>query len=106
MDKPEKNPTAKYIDIRISQVSAIMGTQKLYFVWGNGDEAVVDFSEIIATNRHCKPMSEPSEFQTAKHVDSGTALEWDCGVDMGSDQIRWMADQQDSLLYQNKRKSA
>ena len=106
MDNTEEHPTDKYIGLRIIHVSAILETNKLYFIWENGDEAVIDFSELIATNRHCKSLSNSSEFQTARHIDNGTSLEWSCGVDMGSDHVRWMADLQDSLLYQNKRKSA
>ena len=97
---------AEYIATRIVHVSAILSTQKLYIAWECGDEAVVDFSEMIAINKHCRPLSEPSLFQSVKHVDCGTAMEWRCGIDMGSDQIRWMADQQNSVFHKNNKKSA
>lgn len=106
MGKTKEHPTAKYINLRIVHVSAIIDTQKVYIIWKNGEEAVVDFSEIIAKNKWFRPLQDPIEFQTVKHVDWGAGIEWRCGADSGSDSVRWMADQQKTVIHKKKRKIA
>lgn len=106
MNKTEQHPCAKYINLRIESVFAILGTKKLYITWKNADEAVVDFSDVITQNKWFKPLQDLAKFQKAKHVDWGSGIEWDNGAGIGSDEVRWMADQQDSVLYKDKKKIA
>lgn len=100
------HPTDKYIHHTIQFVSPITGTHKVYVIWTNDEEAVIDISEIIYTNKHFKPLSSSAEFEKAESVAWGTGIEWDCGASIGSDHLRHMADQQGSVLHKKKRKSA
>ena len=106
MGKRLEHPTAKYINLRIATVSAILKTNKLYVVWKNGEEAVVDFSADIDHNTHFKPLSDPAKFQTVQTVAWNAGIEWNCGVGIGSNQLRSMADQQKSVIHKKSRKSA
>ena len=60
----------------------------------------------LVENKWFAPLNNPAEFQTVKLAEWGTGLEWDCDADIGSDLIRHMADQQDSVLHRETRKSA
>lgn len=96
------HPTDKYIDHTIQHVSAITGTQKVYAEWVNGEITIVDFSDLILKNKQFKTVSDPINFQTVKHIDWGHGIEWDCGVAIGSDQLRYMADEQDTVIHKQR----
>ena len=101
-----KHPTLKYDEIKITHVSAILDTQKIYVIWDNGEEAVVDFSETIETNKWFQPLKDPEEFQMVKKVSWGWGIEWRCGADAGSDNVRYMGDLQQSVFCKQRKKSA
>ncbi len=98
----EQHPMAHYIALRINEVSAILKTTKLYIAWKNGEEAVVDFSDLISSNKHFKPLSNQKKFHAVEHASWGSCIEWECGIAMGSDQLRHMADEQDSVLHRQR----
>lgn len=102
MGKNDQHPATKYTGIRITHAHPIMGTQKLYVVWETDDEAVVDISEIIKESKWFKPLQFPELFQSVKIEDWGSSLEWSNGADVGSDEIRWMADEQQSIIKKEK----
>ena len=106
MGESPHHPAMEYTGLRLTQVAPILGTKKLYVVWKNAEEAVIDFSKTISENKWFAPLNNPAEFQTVKLAEWGTGLEWDCDADIGSDLIRHMADQQDSVLHRETRKSA
>ena len=102
--KRKSHPTDKYTEFTIQMASPIPGTQKIYVIWVNGEEAVVDISKIIENNKWFKPLQDSTEFQTAKIADWGSGVEWQCEAGIGSDEVRWMADKQKSVLRKKNKK--
>ena len=102
-------PETRYNDHTLHMVTAIPDVWKVYAVWTNGEEAVVDFSDIIhesRKNERFRQLSDPNEFQTVRSVDWGGGIEWRCGVGIGSDQLRYMAEQQDTVIHLQQRKAS
>ena len=92
------HPIARYTGLKMSTLSHISGTQKYFVTWTSGDQAVLDFARLIATDKHLDPLLDLEEFGSAKIGGWGSAIDWDCGVGMGSDQLRHMADEQNSVF--------
>ena len=96
------NPEMQYLNLRISRVSPILMEQKIFIVWRNGEQAVLDFADIIREDKHFHPMVDSAVFQSVRVEDWGACIEWKCGVGMGSDQLRQMAEEQESVFKKRK----
>ncbi len=92
------NPANKYIDHLLAGVFPILGGSKLHVVWTCGEEAVVDLATLIQHKKRFLPLAQPASFQAVRVEDWGATVEWACGIVMGSDQIRQMADDQGSVF--------
>lgn len=106
MGETAYHPALEYTGLRLAQAWPILGTKKLYVVWKNGEEAVIDFSDTISKNKWFMPLNDPLQFQKVKLAEWGTGIEWDCDADIGSDLVRHMADLQGSVFHENPRKTA
>ena len=96
------NPEMQYLNLRINRASPILMEQKIFIVWRNGEQAVLDFADIIQEDKHFHPMADPTVFQSVRVEDWGACIEWKCGVAMGSDQLRQMAEKQGSVFKKRK----
>lgn len=70
------------------------GDAMLSLTWDDGCTARVDLSRNIATRPMLAPLADPAEFARAAVSSDGWSVEWPCGIDFGSPQLRRWADEQ------------
>ncbi len=76
---------------------AVAGESALQLAWDDGRSARVDLSAVIAGRAVLAPLAVPAEFGAATLSPDGWSVEWPCGVDFGSAQLRRWADEQAGL---------
>ena len=67
---------------------------RLVIYWKGGGRDTIDFTKMIARVNVFAPLEDPGEFNTAKVVDVGVAVEWDCGLDLSGSTLKRMAEEQ------------
>jgi hypothetical protein len=77
---------------RIKRI-APRGRSVLVVTWDDGRRAEVDLAPIIAAHPQLGPLADPDAFPVA--AEDGWSVEWpQCGIDLGSAQLRRWADEQ------------
>lgn len=77
---------------------AVAGPQSLTLSWDDKGSATVDLTAVIATRANLASLSDPQEFARAKASSDGWSLEWPCGIDFGTAQLRRWADEQSGKI--------
>ena len=70
------------------------GETVLAIVWDDGHTARIDLSRRLVTRPMLAPLLNPGEFARAAVSSDGWSVEWPCGIDFGSPQLRRWADEQ------------
>lgn len=78
---------------KLTQV-AVVGPQSLSLAWDDKASATVDLAAIISARTNLAPLSNPKEFARAKASADGWSVEWPCGIDFGTVQLRRWTDEQ------------
>ena len=80
----------------IGKISAIsvMDAHLLLIEWDDGKTGRVDFGTIIATHKALAPLAAGDAFAGVSLAPDGWSLEWPCGIDFGTGQLRRWADEQ------------
>lgn len=76
---------------------AVIGDAALSLAWDDGNAARVDLGHCIASRAALAPLLEPAEFAQVAISSDGWSLEWPCGIDFGTAQLRRWADEQAGL---------
>ncbi len=78
---------------KISAVS-IAGANVLAIEWDDGKCSQVDLRAMIAARKTLAPLVDQKQFSDVKVSADGWSLEWPCGIDFGTTQLRRWADEQ------------
>ena len=78
---------------KISAVS-IAGASVLAVEWEDGKCGRIDLSAMIAGHKALAPLANAKQFSRAGVSSDGWSLEWPCGIDFGTTQLRRWADEQ------------
>lgn len=81
---------------------AVVGPQSLSLVWDDKASATVDLAAIIAEHGNLAPLSNAKEFERAAASGDGWSVEWPCGIDFGTAQLRRWADEQSGKVMPAK----
>ncbi len=65
--------------------------------WDDGWTGSLDLSAVIAANPGLAALANASEFARAALSQDGWSVEWPCGIDFGSPQLRRWAEEQSGL---------
>jgi len=80
----------------------VVGPQSLSLSWDDKRSATVDLASVIAARASLGPISNPVEFARVAASDDGWSLEWPCGIDFGTAQLRRWADEQSGKIMPAK----
>ena len=83
----DKNPEFRFTGSRMKIAKPIEKTTKVYVVWTSGEEAVVEMNENLSGLRLAT---------------WGSTLEWGDEIDIGSDTLRQMAEEQNAVIHRRK----
>ena len=72
----------------------VVGPQSLSLAWDDKRLATVDLATIISARTNLAPLANPKEFACALVSADGWSVEWPCGIDFGTVQLRRWADEQ------------
>ena len=72
----------------------VAGPSMLHIFWDDSVSATVDLATVIAKLPVLRPLAESGEFAAASLSSDGWSIEWPCGIDFGSTQLRRWADEQ------------
>ena len=72
----------------------VFGPQSLSLAWDDRRLATVDLTTIISARANLGPLSNPKEFARVVVSADGWSVEWPCGIDFGTAQLRRWADEQ------------
>lgn len=78
---------------KLVSVEAI-GPRRLELAWDDGRLLPLDLSEVIGARKQLAALSKQSEFARVRVSGDGWSLEWPCGIDFGSAQLRRWAEEQ------------
>jgi Protein of unknown function (DUF2442) len=70
------------------------GGHKLAFEWDDGFCGVVDFTKVIAGHQSLAPLGDTAAFENLSLSEDGWSIEWACGIDFGTAQLRRWVDEQ------------
>jgi hypothetical protein len=71
-----------------------VGDHKLAFVWDDGFSGAVDFANIIGGHQSLAPLVRNEVFDAVFVSADGWSVEWVCGIDFGTAQLRrWVNEQ-------------
>jgi hypothetical protein len=71
----------------------------LVVTWADGKAATVDLSGVIARNRALAPLEDPGLLARVRVSEWGWGVEWDDGLDFGTDQLRrWAGEQAGEIM--------
>jgi hypothetical protein len=73
---------------------AVVGPTVLAVEWDDGRMAEIDLAKLISDRPVLAPLADLNSFQQARLSDDGWSVEWPCGIDFGSSQLRRWADEQ------------
>jgi hypothetical protein len=73
---------------------AVVGDGRISITWDDGHTALVVFAPIIKARAALAPLADPAQFDQAAISTDGWSIEWPCGIDFGSTQLRRWADEQ------------
>lgn len=73
---------------------AVTGPTELSVAWDDGRRASIDFAAVIAGRAALAPVASADGFGNVAVSPDGWSLEWPCGIDFGSPQLRRWADEQ------------
>ncbi len=80
----------------------VVGPQSLSLVWDDGGSAKIDLAALIAARANLSLLSDPQEFALVKASADGWSVEWPCGIDFGTAQLRRWADEQSGKIMPAK----
>lgn len=86
---------------KLTQVS-VLGPQSLSLEWDDKGSATIDLAAIIAEHTNLAPLSNTKEFECAAASDDGWSVEWPCGIDFGTSQLRRWADEQSGKVMPSR----
>lgn len=72
---------------------AIPSPSQLSIVWDDGRRAQLDLAPLINARPALAPLRDPEAFGRVTLSSDGWSLEWPCGIDFGSAQLRRWADE-------------
>jgi Protein of unknown function (DUF2442)/Helix-turn-helix len=73
---------------------SIAGASVLAIEWDDGKCSRIDLSAMIATHKALAPLADQKQFSDVKVSADSWSLEWPCGIDFGTTQLRRWADVQ------------
>ena len=66
----------------------VAGPAVLKLHWDDGFKAELNLAEVISAKPVLKPLADLEQFSEARLSDDGWSVEWPCGIDFGSPQLR------------------
>ena len=73
---------------------SVVDTHRLLIEWDDGKTRPVDFGTIIGTHKALAPLTTVAAFAGVSLAADGWSVEWPCGIDFGTAQLRRWADEQ------------
>ena len=73
---------------------AVTGDHALLLGWDNGTSNTVELAGEIAARKALVELADPDTFARAALSDDGWSVEWPCGIDFGTPQLRRWSDEQ------------
>ena len=80
----------------------VMGPQTISLAWDDRQLATVDLAGIISARTSLAPLSNPKEFARVMASTDGWSIEWPCGIEFGTAQLRRWADEQSGKVMPAK----
>lgn len=82
---------------RLAQVSSVE-PYRLNLTWEDGTSQTADLAGLIALSRHFKVFAtDPTAFAKVRVVNWGHGLEWENGLDYSAENIKRIADEQQTI---------